>query len=184
MTPALSSGEAPKRAHPQHLYQLITAPGLRGNFSQQDWMRRLAARSLKGEENTFSRTRLQGIDSVMTVRFHNMRNTVDCPAFLSLSLPSFLFSAQLFPYSLCALWRALTIPPSNPIEKAPKKKNREMRAANPFFIPLVALNKRRMCCLSVTEGIKSSELSHAFNAPCKASLRETEWRGLQQQQQQ
>lgn len=83
----------------------------------------------------------------------------------------------------CALWRELTIPPSNPFEKGGQKKNREMRAANPFFIPLVVLNKRRMCRLSLTEGIKSSGLSHALNALlCRAEIdRESTWREQQQQ---
>jgi len=45
-----------------------------------------------------------------------------------------------------------------------------MRAANPFFIHLVAFNKWTMCRLSVTEGIRSSGLSHALSAVSRASL--------------
>lgn len=61
----------------------------------------------------------------------------------------------------CALWRQLTIPPSNPIEKRAEKKGHE--SSKSLLIPLVALNKKRMCCLSLMEGIKSSGLSHALN---------------------
>lgn len=96
------------------------------------------------------------------------------------SPPSILLSAQLCFLIIVRPMKSINYPSLQSYWKGSEKKQREMRAANPFFIPLVALNKRRMCCLSVTEGIKSSGLSHAFSAPCRASLRETEWRRLQQ----
>lgn len=106
----------------------------------------------------------------------NMRNSLDSPPLP----PSILLSAQLCFLIIVRPMKSINYPSLQSYWKGSEKKQREMRAANPFFIPLVALNKRRMCCLSVTEGIKSSGLSHAFSAPCRASLRETEWRGLQQ----
>lgn len=45
------------------------------------------------------------------------------------------FYPVVFPYSLCALWRALTIPPSNPIEKAQKKTEGDESSKSLFYSP-------------------------------------------------
>lgn len=111
---------------------------LQGHFSfLQDWMWKRARGQWGKKKKKYSRTFTGN-------RFCDDREIpqVIC-ATLWIALFFFLFLSPfcpvVFPYSLCALWRALTIPPSNPIEKAPTKKKKKNRGRweqqIPFLFP-------------------------------------------------
>lgn len=114
-TPASSSDGAPNRAQPQHLYQHITAS------EELLLSARLDVEGSPPPVRKYSQPHHIYGESILCRPWDstsNARNFVDCPFFLFLSH----FCPVVFPYSWCALWTALTIPPSNPFEKAPTKK--------------------------------------------------------------
>ena len=147
MTPA-----AEHQTRRTHSICTNTSSLLLGHFSfLQDWMWRRA----HGQwENTHLKPGNRFCDDRETPQV--ICATLWIALFFPPSLPFSSFLLSCVSLFIVRPMKSINYPSLQSYWKGLRKKQREMRAANPFFIPLVALNKRRMCCLSLTEGIKSS----------------------------